>query len=64
MVVDGAARGHGIGRLLNEAALDHARERGAKNVALTSRPSRESANQLYRSIGFVVRETNVYRYDL
>jgi len=64
VVVDGAARGHGIGRLLNEAALDHARERGAKNVALTSRPSRESANQLYRSIGFVVRETNVYRYDL
>jgi len=64
VVVDDAARGHGVGRLLNEAALDHARERGAKNVALTSRPSREAANRLYQRIGFVARETNVYRYDL
>ncbi|MGB3737043.1 MAG: GNAT family N-acetyltransferase [Ilumatobacter sp.] len=64
VVVDDAARGHGVGRLLNEAALDAARERGAKNVSLTSRPSRESANRLYQRIGFESRETNVYRYDL
>lgn len=64
VVVDDSARGHGVGRLLNDAALDHARERGAKNVALTSRPSREAANRLYQRIGFVARETNVYRYDL
>lgn len=64
VVVDDAARGHGVGRLLNEAALDVARERGAKNVSLTSRPSRESANRLYQRIGFESRETNVYRYDL
>ncbi|MFK8025251.1 MAG: GNAT family N-acetyltransferase [Ilumatobacter sp.] len=64
VVVDDAARGHGLGRLLNEAALDHARERGAKNVSLTSRPSREAANRLYQRIGFKVRETNLYRYDL
>lgn len=63
VVVDDAARGHGIGRLLSEAALDVARERGAKNVSLTSRPSRESANRLYQRIGFNARETNVYRYD-
>ena len=64
VVVDDAARGHGIGRLLNEAALDEARRRGAKNVSLTSRPSREAANRLYQRIGFKVRETNLYRYDL
>ncbi len=64
VVVDDAARGHGVGRLLNEAALDVARERGAKNVSLTSRPSREPANRLYQRIGFKARETNVYRYDL
>ncbi len=64
VVVDEAARGHGIGRLLNEAALDEARERGAKNVSLTSRPSREAANRLYQRIGFQPRETNLYRYDL
>ena len=64
VVVDDAARGHGVGRLLSEAALDVARERGAKNVSLTSRPSRGSANRLYQRIGFQARETNVYRYDL
>lgn len=64
VVVDDAARGHGVGRLLSEAALDVARERGAKNVSLTSRPSRESANRLYQRIGFQHRETNLYRYDL
>ncbi len=64
VVVDDAARGHGVGRMLNEAALDVARERGAKNVSLTSRPSRESANRLYQRIGFQRRETNLYRFDL
>ncbi len=64
VVVDDAARGHGVGRLLSEAALDVARERGAKNVSLTSRPFREPANRLYLSVGFYARETNVYRYDL
>lgn len=64
VVVDDSARGHGVGRLLNEAALDVARQRGAKNVSLTSRPSREAANRLYQRIGFKARETNLYRYDL
>jgi ribosomal protein S18 acetylase RimI-like enzyme len=62
VVVDAEARGHGVGELLNRAALDEARARGAKNVSLTSRPSREVANRLYRRIGFEHYETNVYRY--
>ena len=64
VVVDDAARGHGVGRLLNEAALHEARDRGAKNVSLTSRPSREAANRLYQRIGFQERVTNLYRYEL
>ena len=64
VVVDEEARGHGVGELLNRAALDRARELGAKTVDLTSRPSREAANRLYQRIGFVARDTNVYRYDL
>jgi ribosomal protein S18 acetylase RimI-like enzyme len=63
VVVDEAARGHGVGELLNRAALDRARELGAKTVDLTSRPSREAANRLYQRIGFVPRDTNVYRYS-
>lgn len=62
VVVDGDARGRGVGELLNGAALDEARGRGAKDVSLTSRPSREAANRLYLRIGFEARSTNVYRY--
>jgi len=64
VVVDTDARGHGVGELLNRAALDEARTRGAKDVSLTSRPSREAANRLYQRIGFEPRDTNVYRYTL
>lgn len=64
VVVDSAARGHGVGEALNRAAIEEARRRGAKEVSLTSRPSRDAANRLYRRIGFQPRETNVYRYAL
>lgn len=64
VVVDGEARGLGVGRALNETALERARQAGATTVDLTSRPSREAANRLYQRIGFVERSTNVYRYDL
>mgnify|MGYP006222898939 FL=1 len=64
VVVDSSARGKGIGKKLNLAALELAKQAGAKTVDLTSRPARQEANQLYRSIGFVERETNVYRFSL
>jgi ribosomal protein S18 acetylase RimI-like enzyme len=62
VVVDGAARGRGVGEALNRHALELAAALGARTVDLTSRPSREAANRLYRRIGFVQRETNVYRH--
>ena len=64
VVVDSSARGHGVGEALNRAAIEEARARGAVTVDLTSRPSREAANRLYQRLGFVKRETNVYRYSL
>lgn len=64
VVVDESARGHGVGEALNRAALDHARANGAITVDLTSRPSREAANRLYKRMGFEQRDTNVYRYTL
>lgn len=64
VVVDESARGAGVGESLNRAALDEARRKGAKTVDLTSRPSRAAANRLYQRLGFVARETNVYRYEL
>jgi ribosomal protein S18 acetylase RimI-like enzyme len=64
VVVDAAARGRGVGEALSVAALDEAQRRGAKEVDLTSRPEREAANRLYQRLGFVQRDTNVYRYTL
>ena len=62
VVVDGGARGKGVGKSLMRHAMDEARRLGAKAVDLTSRPSREAGNKLYQSLGFQVRQTNVYRY--
>ncbi len=62
VVVDGAARGRGVGEALTLAAVNLARQRGAKTVDLTSRPSREAAHRLYEKAGFHVRDTSVYRF--
>ena len=64
VVVDGDARGNGVGEALNLFAIEEARKRGAVTVDLTSRPSREAANRLYQRLGFVARDTNVYRFTL
>ena len=64
VVVDGGARGKGVGEALNRFALELAGRLGAGTVDLTSRPSREEANRLYQRIGFEARDTNVYRYRL
>ena len=50
--------------MLTETAIELARAAGARTVDLTSRPSRDAANALYRRVGFVERETNVFRFDL
>ena len=64
VVVDESERGRGVGEVLTREALRRANSAGARTVELTSRPSRESANRLYRRLGFVERETNVYRHEL
>src|SRR5580765_6220377 len=58
VVVEDAARGHGVGAALNEVAIAVASERGARTLDLTSRPSRQAANRLYQRLGFVQRDTN------
>ena len=64
VVVDNSQRGRGIGKELMIYAIEFARSTGAKSVDLTSRPSRVAANKLYQELGFDLRETNVYRYNL
>ena len=64
VVVDEAARGRGIAEALTRRAVELASAAGARSVELTSRPTREAANRLYRRLGFEERETNVLRLTL
>jgi ribosomal protein S18 acetylase RimI-like enzyme len=64
VVVDEVARGQGVGDALSRAALELAASQGAKTVDLTSRPSRAAANRLYERLGFVRRESVVYRFTI
>jgi ribosomal protein S18 acetylase RimI-like enzyme len=62
VVVDKAARGRGVARLLLQSMTRLAEERRLRTLDLTSRPSRESALRLYESVGFEHRDTNVLRF--
>jgi ribosomal protein S18 acetylase RimI-like enzyme len=64
VVVDEAMRGRSIGRLLVNSAIEYAKTLGGGTLMLTSRPSREAANALYRSCGFVFKETNNYKMEI
>jgi ribosomal protein S18 acetylase RimI-like enzyme len=64
VVVDGAARGRGVGEALTKEVLRLAKVSGADYIALTSNPKREAANRLYQRVGFKKWETNVYRMNL
>ena len=64
VVVDETRRRRGMGEALVRRAIDLARESGANGVSLTSNPTREAANKLYQAIGFQLRKTNPYFYEL
>ena len=64
VVVDENIRRSGAATKLTTTALDKARALGVSTVDLTSRPSREAANALYQKLGFELRNSNLYRYQL
>jgi ribosomal protein S18 acetylase RimI-like enzyme len=64
VVVNEAARGRGVARLLVGEAVAQARRAGARTIDLTSRPDREAANALYLRLGFTLHDTNLYRITL
>ena len=64
VIVDGSARGQGIGEALVKRAIELAKEKKVGTIALTSSPFREAANKLYVRTGFTKRETNAYQLKL
>jgi ribosomal protein S18 acetylase RimI-like enzyme len=64
VIVDSAAGHQGIGKALVREAVDRAQKAGARSVDLTTRPSRVAAGNLYEKVGFVQRDTRVYRHPL
>ncbi len=61
VVVDEACRGQGVGKKLMQHAIQFADLQSIKLLMLTSNPTRIAANNLYQSLGFVKKETNVYK---
>jgi len=49
-------RGHGLGRALLEAAMEHSRQRGAAHIDLGTSEGDVAARGLYESAGFTNRE--------
>ena len=61
VVVDQRFRGKALGYKLVEHAIRYVESLGNSILMLTSSPARVAANQLYRSVGFEPKETNVYK---
>ena len=65
VVVLSSCRGRHLGRALIGSLIDYAcRELKDVDLYLTSRPARVAANNLYKSLGFSPKETNVYKMSI
>jgi ribosomal protein S18 acetylase RimI-like enzyme len=60
VIVDESARGQGVGETLVREGMRLANDAGVLMLELTSMPYRQSANRLYKRLGFVRKPTNVY----
>ncbi len=64
VVVDGNYRRQGIAKTLMHKIIEEGKTLGLKYLDLTSNPKREAANKLYQSLGFDLRGTNCYRFNI
>ncbi len=60
VIVDESARGQGVGDALVREGMARAGAAKVLMLELTSMPYRESANRLYKRLGFIRKPTNVY----
>jgi GNAT superfamily N-acetyltransferase len=64
VVVDENYRGKGLGKYIVQYAIEFSKKLGANTLMLTSSPKRIAANELYKSLDFILKETNTYRMQL
>lgn len=64
VVVDKSVRGLGIGKELIRYAVMYSKDIGIEKINLTSSPERIAANKMYKKLGFIKRDTNVYRLEV
>lgn len=63
VVIDSKYRGKSLGKRMLKKALEIVSTFGTSTLMLTSKPVRIAANNLYISLGFSKKETNVYKMD-
>jgi GNAT superfamily N-acetyltransferase len=61
MFVDPAYRGHQLGKLILQAALDEARRLGYRSIRLDTVPDMQAAIKVYTAAGF--HEIDPYRFN-
>jgi len=64
VIINEAHRGQGLGERLMKVIIKKAKQLKLDSLELTTNPKRGAANALYQKMGFVPRETNVYRLNL
>lgn len=57
-------RGRGVATSLFEKVFEICNDLDVSYLELTSKPSRIAAHKLYKKLGFMVRETTVFRKEL
>lgn len=62
--VDSNYRGRGIGKKMMEYATSYVRDNGGVRMELTSGNQREAAHKLYLGLGFVKRDSSVFRKEI
>jgi ribosomal protein S18 acetylase RimI-like enzyme len=64
VVVAERLQGQGLGGLLLDKLIYEARQNNVDVIELTSHPDRVAANAMYKKVGFIEPETNLYRMYL
>jgi len=64
IVIDENYRGKGLGRSMLQELISIAKKENVLHVDLTSKRIRIKARKLYESLGFVMRESDIFRLKL